>query len=109
MTIQNDCTEFVIEPTDGRPNFRFIGNFISKVSSERNNSRCWTELEAYKTRAGKWVIVTIGCVNEDLTDYEQRVSILIFEDKAKMTAKVGHGRLAVNLYQKLGLEEIFVA
>lgn len=107
--ITNGCTEFVIEPTDDHPRFRFMGSLVAKVSSERKNSRCWTELEAYKTRAGKWVIVTLGCVDESLTDYEKRISVLIFDEEARMTAKLGYGRLAEQLYRKLGLEEVYVS
>ncbi len=109
MTHQNDCAEIVIKPTDGKPNYRFYGNLLAKVSSERKGSRCWTELEAYKTRADKWVIVTIGAADQELSDYERRVSVLVFEEDAAMTAKVGMGRLGAELYRKLGLEEIFVA
>lgn len=109
MTAKNDSTEFLIKPTDGKPTYRFFGSLLAKVSSERKNSNCWTELEAYKTRGGKWVIVSIGAINQELTDLERRVSVLIFDDDAAMTAKIGMGRLGANLYRKLGLEEIFVA
>ncbi len=109
MHTQNDFTEFVMEPTDGKPNYRFYGSLLAKVSSERKNARHWTELEAYRTRAGKWVIVSIGAANQELTEDERRVSVLIFENAAAMTAKVGLGRLSSELYRKLGLEEIFIA
>lgn len=103
MHDHNNYAEFVMEPTDGKPKYRFYVSLRAKVSSARKNPRHWTELEAYRTRSGKWVIVSIGATNPELTDDERRVSVLVFENDAAMTAKVGLGRLSAELYQKLGL------
>lgn len=103
--------EYVIEPTNGRPNIRFQGELIAQVSSARKDKYAWTELEAYKTKAGKWVIVSIGAVSEDAPDHmETFVDVMTYDsdDTAKLTAKLGFGRLAEKLYRKMGITEVTI-
>lgn len=101
--------EFLIEPTNGRPDVRFTGQLLASVSSARHNSTQWTDINAYKTTGGKWVIETLGQVSEDAPAHmECRVNVLVFDNTEDMTRKVGFGRLAEQLYKKLGINEVTI-
>ncbi len=101
-----EMKEYVLKPTNGKPDVRFTGVLEASVSSQRNGSTQWTVLNAYLTKAGKWVIESIGDTSLDYL--ERRVSVYVFEYTEDMTAKIGFGRLAAKLYRELGIDEISV-
>lgn len=102
--------EYLIEPTNEQPDVRFTGKLMASVSSARRTSTQWTDINAYKTAGGKWIVETIGQVSEEAPEHmEQRVSVLVFETTEAMTRKIGYGRLAAQLYRLLGIDEISVS
>jgi hypothetical protein len=105
ITKGSDMVEYLLEPTNGRPAFRFTGELIAKASSWRKNSHMWTVLKAYKTIGGKWVVQSIGETNPDNQD-RRVVDVFVFESEEEMTRKIGHGRISEKLYTRLGFKEI---
>lgn len=93
---------FTIKPTNGRTPVRFEGDLLAAVDGRRNNSVRWTELKAYRTKGGKWVIEQIG--HTTVEDEETFVDVLVFDNEEQMTGKIGYGRLAEKLWKKLGIE-----
>jgi predicted XRE-type DNA-binding protein len=100
--------EYRFQPTNNRPAFTFTGELIAKVSSERPGSKQWTEIEAYKTRGGRWVVRTIGAIGADVDHLDHRENTLVFNTEEEFTRKIGTGRLAEKLYRDLGFVEIYV-
>lgn len=103
--------DYVIEPTNGSPALKFTGELVASASSERNNSFKWTELEAYKTNGGKWVIVVIGAVNEGAEPHLKRlVEAHVFDANQtdRLTSKIGYGRLARKLYERMGINTVTI-
>jgi len=99
--------EYLLTPTNGRPAFRFNGEFIASASSWRKNARMWTVLKAYRTAGGKWVIESIGETQPDNQE-NRKVDVLVFDTPEELTRKIGHGRLSEKLYVRLGFNEITV-
>ena len=101
--------EYLLEPTNGRPAVRFTGELLATVSSKRKGAKYWTELEAYYTRGGKWIVASIGAVDPDNDEgLTRHVDVFVFEDSDQLTRKIGHGRLSSKLYNKLGFDEVSV-
>jgi len=103
-----DMIEYLLEPTNGRPAFRFTGEIAAEASSWRKNAHMWTVLKAYKTIGGKWVVESIGETDPD-NQYNRLVDVFVFNSDEEMTRKIGHGRLAETLYTRLGFKEISIA
>ena len=102
----DDFKEYTLYPTNDQPDFRFVGKRLAYVTSERDGRRNWTELTAYQTRGGKWVVEKVGATSNE--DQERFVTVLIFDDQETMTAKMGFGHLNERLYRKLGFTEVYI-
>jgi len=89
---------------DKHPDLAFEGDVVARVSSDSRDSwrARWTELELYRTNAGKWVAVTIGRSRvEGETD---RHAAVVCENLREVFAALGMGRLARQLYVRAELE-----
>jgi len=100
--------EYRFQPTNDRLAFKFIGELIAKVSSERSGSNQGTVIEAYKTRGGRWVVRTIGVIGADSDNFDHRENTLVFDTEEEFTRWIGTGWLAEKLYRELGFVEIYV-
>ena len=97
---------FTITPTNDRPKVRFEGELLAAVDGRRKGALRWAELKAYKTKAGKWVIEQIG--HSDVEGEKTFVDVFVFESDDEMTGKIGFGRLAEKLWNKLGIDTITI-
>lgn len=105
--MDEEFKEFMLDMGKDKPMMRFNGVQLAHVSSERHNSRYWTEITAYKTQAGRWIVRTVGATDTGEQDPD-RIKIDVFDDVEALTKKVGYGRLGINLYKKLGIDEITI-
>lgn len=88
------------------PAIKFVGEKLAHVSSERPGAQFWTELESYRTKAGNLIVVTTGVPADPRK--KQRVQVEVFESEQEMTRAVGTGKLALRLYQEMGVEHILI-
>lgn len=98
--------QFTFKQTDG-PEIRFTGEFRAKATSHRNNAWRWTELHAYETEGGNWIVHEIG-----KTTIEGEVefhTVHVFGSTDDLTRYFGFTKLAMKLYDRLGIDAITVA
>lgn len=98
--------DFVLQQTDG-PAVAFKGELKASASSRRNNAYRWTELHAYVTEGGSWIVQEVG-----KTTFEGEIELLtihVFKSEEAMTLKLGHTKLSMKLYERLGTSLITIA
>jgi hypothetical protein len=105
-TILSEPTQCIVEGSSP-PAYRFNGWKVAHVSSERANSWRWTELTAWTTEGGKWIVQEVGrSTIEGETDFIKRE---VFNRAAEIPEKMGIRRLSLVLYRKIGLNFIDIA
>lgn len=106
--MENEFQEFLLTPTKGRPAFRFIGELIAEADSHRKGAHMWTVLKAYRTRAGRYVVESIGQPGPDTDPTWLARDVYVFDTVEQLTAKIGTGRVAEKLYRGMGITEITI-
>jgi hypothetical protein len=97
---------------DNEPNLRFRGKKLATARNSANNAARnysgqtgrWMELTIWKTSSGKYVCQSIGYSQwqGEHTRYKAAVAI----DEAGVIAFFGHGRLAKELYEEAGFDDV---
>ncbi len=104
-------TKYGLAITDG-PALRFTGELIGSAASSDNNALlnysgstgCWTELALYRTARGKLI-----CYRIDRTRWQgehDRFTGKVCESEAEVIEFFGHGRIAQELYEDAGIENV---
>lgn len=96
--------EFTLK-RDYESELRFTGEEVARASSHshRNNTR-WTVLRLFRTKGGKYVCQSIGHTLYE--NEEDRYAAVVAEDPEAVVAHYGHGRLAKELYDLAGIEDV---
>lgn len=91
---------------DNAPDIRFYGERLGEASSRTRDSKRWTVLTLYKTRAGKFV-----CHKEGQTlmpDEKLKSSCLVADTEAQIIEFFGQGPLSKELYHAAKIENVQV-
>ncbi|GGD19493.1 hypothetical protein [Sinisalibacter lacisalsi] len=88
------------------PDVKLTGKHLGNASSERPNVKFWTELDAYLTKGGKYVVVTRGVPR--YSSGKEKVQVEVFEDKDELVEFIGTGSLAMRLYSEMGIDSISI-
>jgi hypothetical protein len=88
---------------DNEPNLRFNGELLASIASDNEAGR-WTELELYRTQAGKFVCHQVGRTQWDgeVDRYTGKVCDTLQEVKDFF----GHRWLAKQLYESASIEDV---
>lgn len=86
---------------DGRPDVRFQGEEIARVTSRTNDSFRWTNLFLYRTAKGTLVAHEVG-----ISQWEgesTRYTVHTAETEQDLIEALGYGWLAKKLYDEAGI------
>jgi len=79
---------------------------IGRASTERSNSRHWTEFVVLQTRKGRVVCAEVGRTTVD--GEEDRCKTIVVDRLHELPSVLGYSKLARKLYNELGLEEVYL-
>lgn len=109
---EDETMETITLENDNAPAIRFTGELVAETSSSNNNASSyysghtgrWTTLKLYKTKGGKFVAQSIG--HTQWQGEHDRHKSAVCEDEAAVIAFFGHGWLAKDLYEEVGIEDV---
>lgn len=109
---EDETMETITLENDNAPAIRFTGERVARVSSSPDTASsyysghtgCYTILELYKTKGGKFVAHSVG-VTQWQGEHDRHKSA-VCEDEAAVIAFFGHGWLAKDLYEEAGIEDV---
>ncbi|MBO9428266.1 hypothetical protein [Sulfitobacter sp. R18_1] len=89
------------------PAISFHGDLIGSSSNAAYASGRITDIAAYRTIAGNVVVVKTASALHAAED--DRRWVYVFNDEMEIPSKLGYGRLAMDLYRDLGIQQLQVA
>lgn len=94
-----------IQSTSGhKPVYEITAEMKGMVSTEKNNSRRWTELWAFETPSGKGIVAEVGVTTEE--GEQDFCKVTIVDEFDDIPNVLGHSKLFRALYAKVGIERI---
>lgn len=89
---------------DNAADVRFHGESIAEVSSYNPDDRPsrWTDMILYRSTTGKYVCQVIGRTTNE--GERTRYTVHVCSDENELIEKLGHGWLAKDLYDDVGID-----
>lgn len=101
--VPDGFTMIELEDSEG-PDVRFAGKHLGGISTKRDDSYRWSDLDAYRSAKGLWVIHERNYhVGQDT-----RCTVAVFTTERRMLKELGYRRIYMKLWREIGIKSVYL-